>query len=167
VSETSTESNTDTTLHQGSGQVPEGDGKDGEERCAFDARQWIHDHPASAILIALGTGLVAGRLVSSAFRSAEPVQLTARERMRERAELVASRAKDLAGSAGDQASRAVVQARHGAGEAWGHLGHFASGAQDVGVEWLSSLGDAVQQGFARGISKRIADWIESLNLPSR
>ena len=124
------------------------------------AKRWVHAHPAASVFIALGAGLITGQAVSALFRDDPPEPPSMRDRLHRGASAIAARAADLADDTGDQVSRAVYQTREHTGHALDRLGRAMTSTQDVGLEWLSRVGDAVQQGVVRGVSKRISDIIE-------
>ncbi len=69
------------------------------EKARQQARTWVEENPTLTVFIALGAGILVGRLISEALKPAPPPPLS--ERLRARGQAVASQARHYAHDVGD------------------------------------------------------------------
>ena len=94
------------------------------------ARTWVEENPTLAVFLALGGGIVAGKLLSSAFRSPPPP--TFGEKVRRQSNVVAKQARHLAHDVGEAVS-----------DASGVLVRKAGQASTTAAQRARELGDVV------------------------
>ena len=116
------------------------------------ARTWVEENPVLAAFLAVGAGIVVGKLIAKAVRPAPPPTLG--ERLRQQSRSLASRAQHVAHDLGD-----VVAAR--ASEAGEGLARRASKASASVSRHARDLGDIVAQ-RAEEIADEAADQVGAL-----
>lgn len=103
----------------------------------LQARNWVRENPELASLLAIGGGLLVGRLISSAFKPAPPPTLG--ERLRQRADVLTTQAQRLA----EDVAAAIASGAVVAGSAVAKTAKVASAqAQEVGETLARRAGEA-------------------------
>lgn len=105
------------------------------DRARQQTEDWVKENPALAAMVAVGAGIVLGKVLSGAFRPAPPPPLPVR--LRKRATGYASHVRDYAEDLGEA---------------------FAAGAALAGGALASKAADAGEK-----IAKRAADWGETVS----
>lgn len=134
------------------------------DRPVAQTRKWIHDHPTAAVLLAAGAGVLLGRLIAGSFSSPPPPPLSRGDRLRARARVAADSARAMMDEAGGHLVERASRARSTAESAWSEVGNRLSQAPQAGADLLDRVGQAVQHGVVRGVTKKVADWVDELHL---
>ncbi|CAN5473414.1 hypothetical protein BH23BAC4_BH23BAC4_02410 [soil metagenome] len=143
-----------------------------------DARRWVEDNPALAVVGAVGIGLLFGRLVAAAIPDKEPPSLGERlhkqsGRLRKDADKYAKKArkhaktysKDARGLASDASDVLQVQLSRAA-EALAEASHTLSGSASEGYvktrDLAEDVSDAVKTAVAAAVTKKADEWINKV-----
>ncbi len=141
------------------------------EQARTRARSWVDENPVLAVFIGVGAGIVAGRLLSTAFHS-EPKTLS--DRARYRADELRGRAGGLADELGAALAYQLSRAARSAGDAGGYVAHRGADVAETVSKRAREVGEDVSErarhagkefsrraeNVGRDVSRRTIHWSE-------
>lgn len=127
------------------------------EKARQQARTWVEENPTLTVFLALGAGIVVGRLIAGALKPAPPPPLS--QRLKSQGRELASQAKHYAHDASDVVAERAIEVGDAIVRRARELGDDVTRrARELGEEVTRRATDAVAAS-----SERAADWGESLS----
>lgn len=139
----------------------------GQAEAPSTVQRWVEEHPVLSVTLAVGAGVLVGRLLAQALKPAPPPPLHVRARRQ--VEQAAHDVRRRTGEAGSQLARAaerrsreVARATEAAGRQWSdRAAHAGKEWADRAEHWLDTVADEAAA-VGKQVSRQAADLGESL-----